>query len=285
MILGTVFKSINAQQGPLMLTYVKAFNLPDKDDVFSGISDPYVKIYKCIYLNAGVLGSKSLCDYSNAVQLPRIDGNEDPEWEKDLDVEIPNFWKDSKWNQLELQFWDYDPTSGDDHLRTVKFNIDNNIACGSTKIETTSDTLNTIYYEFKCTYWDTLKIDQIVTTNLPDIGPHYFKIFLCTSLTSCDYSKNYVDIDPLLLEAHGATRMGINPEWKSIDWKILFERGKWRYIRIEFWSEQMLNGHWEHSRSSNFFIGKFNRESWTIVNSEESWSENGNIEYISGEYI
>ena len=136
----TVFKSINAQQGPLMLTFVQAYNLPDEDDVFSGTSDPYVKIYKC---------SSNSCDYSNAVQLPYIDGNEDPRWSQD--VEIPNFWKDSKWNQLELQFWNYDPTSGDDHLRTVKFNIDNNIACGSTKTETTSDVLTTIYYEFKCT--------------------------------------------------------------------------------------------------------------------------------------
>ena len=43
-----IFESINIGDAyPLVITEVRAWDLPDHDGAFSGISDPYVIMYKC----------------------------------------------------------------------------------------------------------------------------------------------------------------------------------------------------------------------------------------------
>mmetsp|Transcript_22849 Transcript_22849/g.20076 ORF Transcript_22849/g.20076 Transcript_22849/m.20076 type:complete len:282 (-) Transcript_22849:22-867(-) len=241
------FKSINAGYGPLVVTYVNAYNLPDEDDIFSGISDPYVKIFKC---------SSGSCDYSSPIQLDSIDNNEDPHW-RNIHVEIPGFLSDSKWNQLELQFWDYDPTSGDDHLRTVKMDIDKNAQCGVNVIKFTPDTLNTIWYNFECNLWSTLVIETVMGQNLPNeddflsgTSDPYVKIFLCTSnKLVCDWSNNYG-------ASIGRKEETIHPEWSNLNIEILYQRGKWEYISVQFWDHDTSSGD-DHLRTDYFYIEKF----------------------------
>mmetsp|Transcript_55378 Transcript_55378/g.49866 ORF Transcript_55378/g.49866 Transcript_55378/m.49866 type:complete len:291 (+) Transcript_55378:106-978(+) len=176
MIYLSVFRLIDAQYGPLTISNLKSYNLPNEDDWLGGSeSDPFASIYKC--------KSGGVCDYTHPVRTSIKDNTEDPSWDN---IEIPTFYSRTEWNQLEIKFYDHDPTTDNDWLRTVRIDINNQLSCGSFSFAQTPDTLVTLVYEFKCNPLShyTLVINSITAAKSKNYGLGY--LFACKSLYDTD---------------------------------------------------------------------------------------------------